>query len=304
MPRRVIELDGPIDLRANLWGYLRGYRDPTMRLEHGGAWRASRTPDGPATLHLEANRPDRVTAEAWGPGAAWAIEQAPSLIGACDDPGELPPGHRLVAELARRLVGVRLGRSGLVWDALLPAILEQKVTGGEARGAYRALVLRYGEPAPGPSTADAPKLFVAAPPEILAGLPYHALHPLGVERRRADTIRRAAAAVGRIEKLIDGPFGLAEPHLRSIPGVGPWTSAEVAVRAWGDPDAVSVGDFHLPNLVAWALAHEPRADDARMLELLEPYRGQRARVIRLLELSGIRPPAYGPRLAPRRIAAI
>ncbi len=86
-----------------------------------------------------------------------------------------------------------------------------------------------------------------------------------------------------------------------MPGIGPWTAAEVGVRALGDADAVSVGDFHLPNLVAYALAGEPRGNDARMLELLEPYRGQRARVMRLLELSGIRPPRYGPRLAPRRI---
>jgi 3-methyladenine DNA glycosylase/8-oxoguanine DNA glycosylase len=307
MPRRVIELDGPIDLRANLWGHLRGYRDPTMRLEPGGAWRAFRTPDGPATLHLEAAAPDRVSAEAWGAGADWAIEHAGPLVGAGDEPGDLRPMHPLIAELARRLVGVRIGRSGLVWDALLPAILEQKVTGGEARGAYRALVLRYGEPAPGPprvASTRPGRLFVPPPADVLAGLPYHAFHPLSVERRRADTVRRAAAEVGRIEPLVDGPFALAEPRLRSIPGIGAWTSAEVAVRAWGDPDAVSVGDFHLPNLVAWALAREPRADDARMLELLEPYRGQRARVVRLLELSGIRPPAFGPRLAPHRIAAI
>jgi hypothetical protein len=67
---------------------------------------------------------------------------------------------------------------------------------------------------------------------------------------------------------------------------------------------VSVGDFHLPNIVAYGLAGEPRADDARMLELLEPFRGRRALVVRLLELGGPRPPRYGPRLAPRRIEAI
>jgi len=76
---------------------------------------------------------------------------------------------------------------------------------------------------------------------------------------------------------------------------------EVAVRALGDLDAVSVGDFHHKNLVSWALAGEPRGTDARMLELLAPYAGRRALVIRLLELSGLRPPRYGPRMAPRRI---
>jgi 3-methyladenine DNA glycosylase/8-oxoguanine DNA glycosylase len=96
-------------------------------------------------------------------------------------------------------------------------------------------------------------------------------------------------------------YAEAYARLMAVPGIGPWTAAEVGVRALGDPDAVSVGDFHLPNLVAFALAGEPRANDARMLELLEPYRGQRARVIRLLELSAIRPPRYGPRLSPRRL---
>jgi 3-methyladenine DNA glycosylase/8-oxoguanine DNA glycosylase len=74
--------------------------------------------------------------------------------------------------------------------------------------------------------------------------------------------------------------------------------------ALGDPDAVPVGDLHLPHLVAWALAGEHAATDARMLELLEPFRGHRARVVRLLEESGIRPEMHGPRMQPHSIAAI
>ncbi|HEY3524433.1 MAG TPA: hypothetical protein VGK63_12090 [Candidatus Limnocylindrales bacterium] len=300
---RRIELDGPLDLRATLWPLVRGTGDPTTRLGSTVAWRGIRTPDGPATLRLEQGAPNVLVAEAWGPGAAWAVDGAPGLVGANDDPSRLEPRHRVVADAFRRLRGARIGRTRLVWDALLPAILEQKVTGGEARSAFRSIVRRFGEPAPGPQPVGGP-LFVPPSPDALAALPYHVLHPYGVERRRADTIRRAAAGVARLEALVDAPFAAAEPRLRALPGVGPWTAAEVAIRAWGDPDAVSVGDFHLPNVVAWALAAEPRADDARMLELLEPYRGQRGRVIRLLELSGVRPPAYGPRMAPRRIAAI
>jgi 3-methyladenine DNA glycosylase/8-oxoguanine DNA glycosylase len=117
-------------------------------------------------------------------------------------------------------------------------------------------------------------------------------------------IRAVASRASVFERLVNLPLGEAYARLLAVPGIGPWTAAEVGVRALGDIDAVSIGDFHLPHLVAWALAGEPRATDARMLELLEPYRGRRALVVRLLELSGVRAPRYGPRLAPRRIEAI
>jgi 3-methyladenine DNA glycosylase/8-oxoguanine DNA glycosylase len=209
------------------------------------------------------------------------------------------PRHGLLRELQRRFVGVRMMRSGAVFEALLPAIVEQKITGIEARRAYRALLRAFGDVAPGPVG-----LRLAPAPERMARLPYYAFHPLGIERRRAETIRRAAANVARFPPAASlAPFEV-QRLLRTIPGVGAWTAAETVRVALGDPDALSVGDFHLPSVVSWALAGEPRADDARMLELLEPYRGQRARVVRLLELSGIAPPAFGPRMPPRWIAAI
>ena len=139
-------------------------------------------------------------------------------------------------------------------------------------------------------------------PGALARIPYHALHPLGLEQRRSLTLARAAGRAAWLEAASDLPAESAGARLRSIPGVGVWTAAETARTAFGDPDAVSVGDFHTPSLVAWVLAGEPRADDARMLDLLEPFHGQRARLVRLLELSGLRPPRYGPRLAVRSIA--
>jgi 3-methyladenine DNA glycosylase/8-oxoguanine DNA glycosylase len=186
-----------------------------------------------------------------------------------------------------------------VLESLIPAVIEQKVTGREAWRGYRGLVRRWGEPAPGPFG-----LRLAPRPEVLAAATYHEFHPLGIERRRADLVRRIADRAGRFEEITRLPLAAAYARLTAMPGIGPWTAAEVAVRALGDPDAVSVGDFHLHNVVAWALAREPRADDARMLELLEPWRGQRARVIRLLEISGLRPPAFGPRMAVRSIASI
>ena len=198
-----------------------------------------------------------------------------------------------------------------MWEALVPAILEQKITGEEARRTYRALVRAYGEDAPGP-----PGLRLPPAPEALEPLPYHAFHPLGLERRRAELLRAVAREAPRLERHAlevaaaspgearSAALGAAYDALRAFPGIGPWTAAEVGFRAFGDADAVSIGDFHVPNMVCWALAREPRGTDERMLELLEPYRGQRARVTRYLELAGIAAPRYGPRLASRRISDI
>ncbi|HEX9635107.1 MAG TPA: DNA-3-methyladenine glycosylase 2 family protein [Candidatus Limnocylindria bacterium] len=291
----VLQLAAPIDLAATLSPLAHGRGDPTIRFAADGIWRATRTPAGAATVRLQPT-PGGVRAAAWGPGAQRVMAELPDLVGATDDPSALEPRHRVIADLVHRLPGLRLTRSNGPFEALLPAICEQKVTGIEARAAFRAIVRRHGEPAPGPGG-----LRIAPEPSVLAGLPYFAYHPFGLERRRADIIRRAAQLGARLE---DCAPAQANRLLASVPGIGPWTIAEVGRVAFGEPDAVSVGDYHLPNLVAWALAGEPRADDARMLELLEPYRGQRGRVQLLLEASGIQPPRYGPRMTPRHIGTI
>jgi 3-methyladenine DNA glycosylase/8-oxoguanine DNA glycosylase len=291
-----IALDHPLNMVGTLAPLAHGTGDPTIRLGRGVARLAFRTPDGPATLEIRLGSAGSLRAEAWGPGARAAIASMPGLVGLADAPQALVPRDDLIHQLQRRMAGVRLTRSGRPFDALLPAILEQQVTGGEARRAYRMLIRRHGEPAPGPLG-----LWLAPSAAGLAELPYHAFHPLGVERRRAEVIRRAA----RLAPRLDGASAeTVRRLLLSVRGIGPWTVAEVVRVSHGDPDAVSVGDYHLPSLVAWALAGEPRADDARMLELLEPYRGQRGRVQRLLELSGIWPPKYGPRAPHRNIAAL
>jgi 3-methyladenine DNA glycosylase/8-oxoguanine DNA glycosylase len=182
---------------------------------------------------------------------------------------------------------------------LIAAINEQKITVSQAHYSFGALVRRLGEPAPGPAG-----LLLPPTASALAALPYFEMHQMGIERRRADLLARVGHAAGRIEGLAAGSPEAAYATLQTIPGIGPWTAAETTSRAFGDPDAVSLVDVHLPDMVAWALAREARADDARMLELLEPYAGQRGRVIRLLEVSGIRPPRFGPRFSPQRIDRI
>ncbi len=298
MPARTIPLDRPLDLRLTLGPHLRGTGDPQMRLAAGRAIRATRTSDGPATIELTFHG-SVLRVEAWGPGADRALDGAPALAGLEDARDGFAPADRLIADLDRRMPGLRIGRTGAVLEALIPAILEQKVTGIEARRAYRGMIARWGDDAPGPF-----RLRLLPAPEVLRRLPYESFHPIGLERRRADLVRTVADRAARFEAIVDLPLRDAYRRLTALPGLGPWTAAEVAFRALGDPDAVSVGDFHLKNMVAFALAGEHRGTDDRMLELLEPYRGQRGRVIRLLEASGIRPPARGPRTRLRSIAAI
>jgi 3-methyladenine DNA glycosylase/8-oxoguanine DNA glycosylase len=259
-----------------------------MRLDGGEVWRATRTPEGPATTRIEGGACE-VVATAWGPGAAWALDALPALIGAFDDPSALRPRDHVVKDLHRRFSAVRMCRSDSLVEAAVPSIVEQRVTSSSAHRSFRALVRAFGEPAPGPG-----HLMLPPDPDALAAAPYYAFHPLGIERVRAETIRgvcRHRAMLGRAAKL--GPED-ARGLLIRLPGVGPWTAAEVTRVALGDPDAVSVGDFHTPHLVTWALAGEPRGDDARMLELLRPYSGQRGRVVRLLELGARRPPRRVP----------
>lgn len=297
MRRERLTLGSPLRLAETLSELKHGPADPTVRLAPFEAWLAFRTAEGAATLRLQQSDPTRLDVGAWGDGADAAVASVPALVGEHDAPARLVAAHPIVRELQRRLAGTRLPRSGRAFDALVPAVCEQKVTATEAHRAYAALVRSHGERAPGPGG-----LMLAPRPETLAGLPYHAFHPLGLERRRAEVIRRAATRAAWLDAAADA--GDAARRLGSLPGIGPWTVAEVLRSAYGDADAISLGDYHVPNTIAWALAGEARADDARMLELLEPYRGQRGRVQRLVELARIVAPRRGPRLAPRSIAAI
>ena len=300
-----LALDRPMELRATLGHLLRGAGDPTMRLAANAVARAATMPAGPAVVEIRVDEA-AVRFAAWGPGAVEAAEAVPALLGLDDDAAGFEPArHPVVARLARVHRGLRIGRTGAVFEALLPAILEQRITGTEAYRGYRRLVRAHGAPGPGPSG-----LWIPPTAATIAGLPSWTFPALGIEPRRGALLRRVAREAGRLEALAGaarrpggGGAGAAElaASLRRFAGIGPWTAAEVTLRALGDPDAVSTGDAHLPHIVAWALAGEPRATDERMLELLAPWSGHRARVIRLLEVSGLGPPRFGPRVAPRDI---
>ncbi|HAX82712.1 MAG TPA: DNA-3-methyladenine glycosylase, partial [Actinobacteria bacterium] len=277
-----------MDLRAAIGGYSAGGADPSIALASDGAWLALRTSDGPVTLHFSGG--DTIAAEAWGPGVDLALTRAPDICGANDDPAGFAPAHPVVARLLRHHPGVRITRSGNVVEGLLRMIVGQRVTGTEARNGYFALCRALGGPAPGPR-----RLLLPPDPARIAACGYPAFHPWGIERGRAETLIRVAQRAKRIEEAATLPLADAYARITAVRGVGPWTAAKVGLSALGDPDAVPVGDYHLPNTVAWALVGEDRADDARMLELLDEFRPHRGRVLRLLGAAGLAAPKYGPR---------
>lgn len=286
----------PVDLARTVGMLRRGGTDPTVVAEGGRIWMAFRTDAGAATLCLRQDS-DGIHATAWGRGAAEALDRVPALCGADDDlSGFDVSAHPLLAEVARRHPGIRMTRTGRVFDALTCAILEQKVTGMQAFGAWRYLVSRHGDPAPGPT----PRPMHAAPPaEVWRAIPSWTFHRAGVQPPQARTIARSAARGASIERAVlaasDGET--RDRVLTSLPGIGVWTSAETRIRSLGDADAVSVGDFHLAHEIGYALTGS-RADDDGMLELLAPWAGHRQRIIRLIFAAGIAEPRRGPRLAP------
>lgn len=286
---RIVE--GRFGLDALFSAYRRAsFGDPTTRRIGETWWRTSRTVDGPATLAASPG-PGQVVMRAFGPGAAHAVSCAEALLGVHDDPSDFQPDHPLLREALRRHPEIRFGRTGELVDILIATILGQRVTGKGASDSWRGLVYRYGDPAPGPLDG----LCLPPDPARLAEEPYYRLHPLGVERTRAQVLLEVCRRRNRIEALATLSIPEANDRLRAMRGIGPWTAALVLTASHGHADAVPEGDFHLPNSVAYALAGEPRADDARMLELLAPWMGHRARVLRLLARIAPSAPKYGPR---------
>jgi hypothetical protein len=287
----------PLDLRRTVLAQRRGAGDPTMTVDGSVIWRAARTPEGVATLAVREVSPGVVRGAAWGPGAAWAIGQLPALCGAGDDlTGFDASRHPLVEAAHHSNPGLRLGRTDLVFDALAGAVIEQKVTGMQAFAAWRRVVTGYGERAPGPTPKP-----MFAPPTIdgWRHVPSWAWHRAGLEppqsRTIVDAARRGASLVRAVSAAPDGEA--RDRVLISLRGIGPWTSAETRIKAFGDPDAVSVGDYHLAHEVGYAL-EGARTDDDGMLRLLAAWPGHRQRVIRLIGLSGVLEPRRGPRLHP------
>ncbi len=289
--------DWPCNLPRTLRVHRRGSGDPTYRVDDAGThWRGLRTVAGDASLALAQHRDGTVHARAWGPGADWALQQVPRMLGADDDVSTFEPHHhQVVAELWRRDASVRFGASDQVWTALLPSILEQKVTGKEAFGGYRSLVRRHGAPAPGPAS-DAVGLHVPPDAATVRMIPSWEWLRLHVDPQRSRTAVHAATVADALERTVGMSEEDADRRLRALPGIGVWTSAEVRQRSHGHADAVSFYDYHVAKNIGWALTGEA-VDDDGLAVLLAPYRPHRARVQRLVEGAGLHRPRRGARMS-------
>ncbi len=277
-------------IAACLSAYRFGRGDPTTRLTTGEFWRASFTPLGPATVRVNWLG-DVVDAEAWGSGREWIMQRVTAMTGALDPGFEFVDADPVVMRAQRNHPNVCFGASHTLFHELIPTILGQRITGGEAIRQWHRLCRSLGEPAPGPDVG----LLLPPSPTALAGRPAWWFHPLGIEAKRAEALRAVAKHADKLWGWSTLPWPELTAKLALLPGVGAWTIGSVMASAVGDPDAVAVGDFHLKNLVSYALAGEARGTDERMLDLLAPYTGQRGRVVRLLVLDGHSPPAFGPK---------
>jgi 3-methyladenine DNA glycosylase/8-oxoguanine DNA glycosylase len=283
-----VNVEGALDLRRTL-------RPLHGRFAPDGWWLAARTPEGPGTLRVRRIR-QQVVGEAWGGGAGWLLARMTGIAGLDDDPKSFETDDPIVSALHRSYPGSRFGRTELVFDSLITTICAQKVTGTEAKRAMRGLYRRFSDPAPGPN----PRMRLPPDPARIAEAPYYQFHDLHLEKRRADLLRRVSDDADRIDRLAQVSPGSAAEYLEGIPGISVWTSASTLAVSHGDPDQVPVGDFHIKHIVVHHLTGRDRGTDDEMLELLEPFRPHRGRVIRLLHTLG-HEPKFGPRMAPRNI---
>ncbi|NKX87334.1 DNA-3-methyladenine glycosylase family protein [Nocardia coubleae] len=288
---RTVRSSRPFDVGLTVAPLRRGMGDPCHRTDPDGShWHASRLPSGPVTYRLTQDGRDGVHARAWGPGAEEFLSGLDRMLCLEENVEDFAPEHPKLVEAHRRVPGLRMLRTGLVLESLIPAILEQKVHTKSSFAAYRTLVREFGTKAPGPGD-----LMIAPDADTWRRIPSWKFHRANVGPQRAQTIVRAARVADAIERTARLDPREAATRLRSIPGIGVWTVAETAQRAFGDADALSVGDFHLAATVGWSLLGRPIDDDA-MVAYLEPLRPHRYRAVRLLMLSGqAHKPKFGPR---------
>lgn len=299
---RTLTFPGPVSPGLTLAPQRRGAGDPCFQVgADGEIWRTSRCDSGPVAARIHRSGPAAVACQAWGPGAEEFADALPALLGADDAADGFRPSHPVIESARKRVPHLRLGRTGRVLEALIPAVIEQRVPGADAFRSWRLLVTRFGDPAPGPAPG---RMRVPPSAEMWRRIPSWEFHRANVDPGRARTVVGCARRAEALERLVGRPPAEAREALIALPGVGVWTAAETAQRAFGDADALSIGDYHVARMVGWTLVGRP-VDDAAMVELLESERPHRYRAVRLLEASGLaHEPRRGARLTVQRISGL
>ena len=242
----------------------RGAHDPAHRIAADGTRLARQSDDDrPGDLPDHPARAGRaVRAQAWGPGAAELLGRpTPAAGGRRRTRRPSTPSHPVLVRAVRELPGYRVPRTGRVVEALVPAVLEQRVIGLDAFDAWRRLVTWHGDPAPGPAPAG-----MRVPPDAARWreIPTWDWHRAGVDPGRQRAVRSALTLADGLERAAErGDRAAVYRALLDVPGIGRWTAAEVGSRALGDADALPIGDYHLPALAGIALGDGQKLPEAR-----------------------------------------
>jgi len=251
-------------------------------------WWSTQTPIGVGLLAFR-TAGGKLRADAWGPGSAWMLDRFAGLIGDRDETADDFAGdHPFIRRAVQKVGTPRLGATGRWYEALATAAIGQRVVSADAKTSRLRLAWRFGDRSLGGPLPAFPD------PAALLRIADHEFHRAGIERSRARVLRVAAKHCERVEGLAGSDPREADEWLQRLPGVGPWTAALTTAAAGGDPDAVPVGDLHIPRMVVYALSGEPDGDDERMLELLAPFAGHRQRVVRLVKHLRVGPPRHRP----------
>ncbi len=273
-----LELGHGLPLRPdNLFGHLVATAVPGVEEWRDGAYRCTlRLPGGPAVAALRPGAPG-----AGHVGATLDLTDpldADSAVAACRrildldaDPEAIDvrlARDPVLAPLVSAAPGRRVPGTADPEQFAVRAVLGQQVSTAAARTHAARLVVAHGEPLDDP---DGGLTHLFPRPAALAGMD-PALLALPAARR--------AAVLTLVRALADGEVDLspgvdpveAVRRLAALPGIGPWTTGTVAMRALGDRDAFLAGDLGV-RLAAGRLGL-PTSPGAltRRAEAWRPYR--------------------------------
>jgi 3-methyladenine DNA glycosylase/8-oxoguanine DNA glycosylase len=242
----------------------------------------------PAALEFRRDG-DGLQVTAYAPEAGALLTETLACLSQDDQYEAFATGDSGIWRLHRAHPGLRLLRIPWLYDSTCSAILQQRIRTVDAMRDWRHIVQRWGTPAP-------IGLHAFPPADQLARVAQFELQALGIDAQRSRTLLRFAQESRFLPLRTTMNFSELRQHLLRIPGIGPWTTESVLGYGAGDADAAIPGDLHLPHLACYALAGEIPGSDERMMELLEPFRGHRFRIIRLLYASRLTVPRSTPHL--------